>query len=61
MICILKVIHQYCQVLLKTLEKCLLAPGLVWQAALKKTKVGIRRGISQSINRYAKANNKYMK
>ena len=57
--------------------KFLSAPGLAWQAALKKTEVklelltdidmllmvekGIRGGICHPIHQYVKANNKYMK
>ena len=53
------------------------APGLAWQACLKKTcvklelltdidmllivKKGIRGGICHSIHKYAKPNNKYIK
>ena len=89
MICILKVIHYFCRMFLKTFKKICLkiyqldpakflsAPGLAWQAALKKTEVklelltdidmllmvkkGIRGGICNTIHRYAKANNKYVK
>ena len=47
------------------------APGLAWQAAFKKTKVKLELltnidmllmvGICHTIQRYSKANNKYMK
>ena len=88
MICIFKAIH-YCQLMyLRTFEifvlkykldpaKFLSAPGLAWQAALKKTKVKLdlltdidmllmveiemRGGICHSIYRYTKTKNKYMK
>ena len=47
MICILKVIHYFWLMFLKTLEKCIegdpakspSAPGLAWQAAFKRTEV----------------------
>ena len=58
-------------------EKFLSAPGLAWQAALKKTEVmlesltdidmllmveeRIRVGIYHAVHQYAKANNKYSK
>ena len=83
------VIHFCLQMYFKTLEISvlkymnltppifLLAPGLAWQACLKKTRVrselltdydillivekGIRGGMCEAIHRYAKANNKYLK
>ena len=89
MTCMFKVIHCCLQMCLKTLETSALkymnlilliflsAPGLAWQAGLKKTGIelelltdidlllmvekGIRGGICHEIHRYAKANNKYMK
>ena len=87
MICILREIHYFADVFKNLRKTCLKsyhldpvkflsAPGLVWQAALKKTEVklelltdidmllvvekGTRGGICRAINRYAKANNKYM-
>ena len=75
-----KVIRYCLKMYLKILEICLeiyeldpvyfvSAPGLAWQACLKKAKVklelltdyDIRRGICQAVHRYAKANNKYIK
>ena len=82
-----KVTHYCLRMYLKILEICLeiyeldpvyfvSAPGLAWQACLKKTGVklelktdymllmiekGISGGICQATHRYAKANNKYMK
>ena len=60
-----------------TPEKFLSAPGLAWQAGLKTTKgkldlltdidmllkveKGVRGGISHSIYRYTKTNNRYMR
>ena len=86
MIYIFRVIHYYSQMLFKNFrEMCikvygldpayfLSAPGLAWQACLKKTEVqllkdidmqlmieeGIRGGICHSVHRHSKANNKYM-
>ena len=84
MIYMFKVIHYYLQIYLKILEICLniyeldpvyfvSAPGLAWQACLKKTKVelelltdydmilmiekGIKGRICQASHRYVKANN----
>ena len=89
MTCMFKVIHYCLQMCLKTLETSvlkymnltllifLLAPGLAWQACLKKTETelelltnagillmvekGIQGGICHAIHRYGKANDKYMK
>ena len=89
MICIIKAINtllladefenfrNMCLIYKLDSAKFLSAPGLAWQAALKKTKVkldlqndiymllmvekGIRGRICHSIYQYAKANNKYMK
>ena len=62
---------------LRTFENCLAAPGLAWQASLRKTKVklslltdidlllmvekGIRGGIYHAIHWYAKVKSKYIK
>ena len=85
MICILKVVHYVWMMFSKTSEKMyhldpvkfFSAPGLAWQAALKKTEVKlelltdidmllmvekrIRGGICHAIHQYSKANNKYVK
>ena len=84
MIRMFKVMHYCFQMHLKILEiyelvpaHFLSAPGLAWQACLKKTEVkielltkvdmllmvekGIRGGVYHAIHRYAKANNKHMK
>ena len=88
MICMFRVIHFCSQMFLKIFrEMCirvygldptcfLSAPGLAWQACLKKTGVklellkdmdmllmieeGIRGGICHSVHRHARSNNKYM-
>ena len=74
------VFENYCDLCLKNYELdpawYYTAPGLAWDAALKKTKVelelladremldifgkGIRGGVSSIMHRYSKANNKYM-
>ena len=89
MLCILNIIYYFCLMFLKTSEKCVKkfimqilqtfvsAPGLAWEAALKKAEVklellndidmllmvetGIREGICHAVHGYAKANNKYIK
>ena len=88
MIYMFKVTHYCLKMYMKTLEMCfekyqldptyfVSAPGLAWQACLKKTGVklelitdydmilmiekGIRSRICQATHRYAKANNKFMK
>ena len=89
MICMFSAIHNCLLIFFENFtDKCieiyeldpalfLSAPGLAWQACLKKTKAelellaninmllmvenGIRGGICQTIHRHAGANNKYMK
>ena len=69
--------NEYIEIYRLDIAHFLSAQGLAWQACLKKTKVklelltdiymllivekGTRGGICQAIQRYAKANNKYMK